>query len=247
MRTTIVGVTLVMLLGAMSGGCAATGAAKAPGQVVVVNPGETGIVVDGHGEMAVPPDMATLSMGVEVTGKTVAEARSAGAEAATNVIASLTRNKIETKDIQTDGFSIQPRYERDKDRAQRIVGYTLTNTVSAKVHDLSSVSRVVDDAASAGGDAVRINGITFSIEDPSSVRTSARERAVADARRKAEQLAKLTGVSLASPIAVEEVSFHSPVVPMSRAALAEAPTPFEPGENTVTLDVRVRWGIGQGA
>jgi uncharacterized protein YggE len=247
MRTTILGVTLAAVLGAMSGGCAATGAARAPGQVVVVNPGETGILVDGHGEIAVPPDMATLSVGVEVTGKTVEEARSAGAEAASKVIASLKRNKVEAKNIQTERFSIQPRYEQDKDRVQRIVGYTLTNTVSAKIHDLPSVSRVVDDAASAGGDAVRINGVTFSIEDPSEVRTSARERAVADARRKAEQLAKLTGVSLASPIAVEEVSFHSPVVTLSRAAAAEAPTPFEPGENAVTLDVRVRWGIGQGA
>jgi uncharacterized protein len=246
MRSKIIGVALAVVLGAMSGGCAASGAAKTPGQLVVVNPGETGIVVDGHGEIAAPPDLATLSVGVEVTGKTVAEARSAGAEAAANVIASLTRDRIEKKDIQTDNFSIQPRYEDNKG-VQRIVGFTLTNTVSAKIRDLSSLGRVVDDAANAGGDAVRISGITFSIEDPSQVRTSARERAVADARRKAEQLAKLTGVSLASPIAVEEVSFRSPVVSMSRAAALEVSTPFEPGENQVTLDVRVRWGIGQGA
>ncbi len=243
MRSTIIGVTLAVALGAMSGGCAATGGQNGPGQLVVVNPGETGIVVDGHGEIAAPPDLATLSVGVEVTAKTVAEARSAGAEAASNVIRSLSQDRIEKKDIQTDSFSIQPRYQEDKG-AQRIIGYTLTNTVSAKIRDLSSVSRVVDDAASAGGDAVRINGVTFSIEDPSQVRTSARERAVADARRKAEQLAKLTGVNLASPIAVEEVSFRSPVVTLSRAAAAEATTPFEPGENAVSLDVRVRWGIG---
>lgn len=247
MRTSIFGMTLALVLGALSSGCAATGAARTPGQLVVVNPGETGVLVDGHGEIAAPPDMATLSVGVEVTGKTVAEARSAAAQAASSVIASLERNKVERKDIQTEAFSIQPRYQQDSDRVARIVGYTLTNTVSAKIHDLPSVGRVVDDAASAGGDAVRINGIAFTIEDTSQVRTSARERAVADARRKAEQLAKLTGVSLASPIAVEEVSFHSPVVTLSRAAVAEAPTPIEPGENTVTLDVRVRWGIGQGA
>lgn len=233
-----------MLLGALSSGCAATGGAKSPGQLVVVNPGDTGILVDGHGEISVPPDIATLSVGVEFTGKTVAEARSGAAQAASGVIASLERNKVEKKDIQTDGLSIQPRYEQGGDRVQRIVGYTVTNTVSAKVRDLSRVGRVVDDAASAGGDAVRINGIAFSIDDPTQVRTSARERAVADARRKAEQLAKLTGVSLASPIAVEEVSFRSPVVTLSRAVVAEASTPIEPGESTVTLDVRVRWEIG---
>jgi uncharacterized protein YggE len=239
--------TLALALGAASSGCAAAGPARNPGQLVVVNPGETGIVVDGHGEIAAAPDMATLSVGVEVTGKTVAEVRAAGAQAASNVIGSLERNKVERKDIQTEGLSIQPRYEQDRDRIQRVVGYTLTNTVSAKIRDLSSVSRVVDDAASAGGDAVRINGIAFSIEDPSHVRITARERAVADARGKAEQLAKLTGVSLASPIAVEEVTFRSPVVTLTRAAVAEASTPIEPGQNIVTLDVRVRWGIGQGA
>ena len=81
------------------------------------------------------------------SGKTVAEARSGAAQAASVVIASLDRNKVERTDIQTDSFSIQPRYAQEKDRVQRIVGYTVTNTVSAKIRDLPGVSRVVDDDA----------------------------------------------------------------------------------------------------
>jgi uncharacterized protein YggE len=235
------------LVGALSTGCAASNATRGTAPLVLANPGDSGILVDGHGEIAAAPDVATLSLGVEVTARTVADAREQGADAAAKVIGALKADKVDAKDIQTDGFSIQPRYEQDHDHPAHIVGYTVTNNVVARVRDLRAVSRVVDDATNAGGDAVRVHGIAFEIEDGARARASARERAVADARQKAEQLAKLTGVDLAAPIAVEEVGFHTPVVTMSRAALAEAPTPIEPGEDKVTLDVRVRWAIKGGA
>ena len=246
MRYGTVGTTVLalLLMGATSTGCAASNATKGTTQLVVSNPGDTGIAVDGHGEISAAPDMATLSLGVEARAKTAADARAQAADDASKVITSLKANGIAAKDIQTERFSIEPHYEQQgPDHAMRIVGYDVSNAVSAKVHDLSRVSHIVDEAADAGGDNVRVNGIMFSIEDAAKARAEARERAVADARSKAEQLAKLTGVTLDAPIAVEEVSFRSPVWNMSRAEAAASPTPIEPGENLVSLDVRVRWAM----
>jgi len=246
MRYGKVGTTVLALffMGATSTGCAANNATKGTTQLVVSNPGDVGITVDGHGELSAPPDMATISIGVEARAKTAADARAQAADAASKVITSLKANGIAAKDIQTDRFSIQPHYElQGPDHAMRIVGYDVSNAVSAKVHDLARVSHVVDDAADAGGDNVRVNGILFSIEDPSKARAAAREKAVADARAKAEQLAKLTGVTFEAPLAVEEVSFRAPVWNMSRAEAAASPTPIEPGENLVALDVHVRWAM----
>jgi uncharacterized protein YggE len=244
-RKVMMGTLAAVFFGALPCGCAATNATKGVNQIIVPSTNDQGILVEGQGEISAAPDMATLSVGIDVTAKTAAEARDAGAQAAAKVIDSIKRDKIDAKDIRTEGFSIQPHYEYGTDHVSRIVGYGVNNNLSVKIHDLSLVSRVVDDATDAGGDAVRVNGVTFEIENAAHARTEARERAVADAKQKAEELAKLAGVTLGTPIAVEEVSFHSPIVTMSAAA-AQATTPIEPGESTVSLEVRVRWAI-QGA
>ena len=50
--------------------------------------------------------------------------------------------------------------------------------------------------AEAGGDYTRINGIQFSIEDPSTYMDDLREQAVEDAVAKAEHFASLTEVEV---------------------------------------------------
>ncbi len=209
----------------------------------------TGVTVSGHGEVEMTPDTGFFTVGVEVHAKSVAEARDGAARAADKVIASLKSNKVDEKDIKTSGLSINPQYDYNKNGGQpTIVGYIVSNTVEVKVRKLDSFSKLVDDAASAGGDNVRLQGVRFALEDDTKAVEQARESAMADAKKKAEQLAKAGGVSLGKPASISEQQAQpGGDLAQGRFAAANAQgfdaTPIQPGTGKVTIDVVVRYSL----
>jgi uncharacterized protein YggE len=207
---------------------------------------QSGIWVSGEGMVAVTPDIATLWLGIEAQAETVAEAQSQAAEAMNEVMAALTDNGVDEDDIQTRYFSIDQvtRWDSDEDEVV-VVGYRVTNMVTAKIREIDKVGSIIDAVAVAGGDYTRINNISFSVDDPSPYYDEAREEAMADARAKAEQLADLAGVELGKPTYISEGVIYPPVI--SRGAWTEEaaapPTPISPGEIELTLTVQVAYAI----
>lgn len=209
-------------------------------------PTETsGVTVSGHGEVDVPPDIGFVTVGVQSTAPTVAAARDAAAEAADALVSSLKKNGIAEKDIQTTGLYIQPNYDYARSTPQ-LTGYTVTNTVTAKVRKIDTMSKVVDDAVAAGGDSVRLQGVSFGVEDSDKAKQDAREKAMADAKAKAEALAKLGGVSLGKPVTIAETQASSSVASADKDgdfAAGNVSTPIQTGTNKVSVDIAVRWAI----
>ncbi len=206
------------------------------------------IHVTGNGSVVGEPDIATLNLGVSVEKKTVAEAREAAAVAMTAVIDALKARGIAENDIQTERFSIYPQYDYTEN-GRVLRGYSVNNTVSAKVRALENLSGVIDDAAQAGGDIVVVNAIQFMIEDTTPLQTQARGLAVKDAEAKAQTLADASGVTLGKPITITETSHTaSPPIAFAReAAFAEdsalSSTPIEAGELTVTVNITIVYEI----
>jgi uncharacterized protein YggE len=107
---------------------------------------------------------------------------------------------------------------------------------------------VLDDAAEAGGDAVRINSISFTVDDPEQYEADARKAAVEDARKRAEELAALAGVTLGK---VRSISESGASIPFAKRGLegmmlqsAAAPrTPISPGETEISISVSVVYRI----
>ena len=206
------------------------------------------IHVTGSGSVVGEPDIATLNLGVSVEKKTVAEAREEAAIAMTAVIDSLKANNIAENDIQTERFSIYPQYDYTEN-GRVLRGYSVNNTVRAKVRELESLSEIIDDAAEAGGDIVVVNAIQFMIEDSTAFQTQARSLAVKDAEAKAKTLAEASGVTLGKPITITETSYTMPP-PIAYAAeavfadeSARSATPIEAGELTVTVNITVVYEI----
>ena len=227
----------------------------APPAPVVVQQGpsavqQTGIWVDGAGSVTAEPDVANLSFGVEARADTVAPARAEAASAMDAVIASLRGNGVADRDIQTSYFSIEPItvYEEGKngERTPKIVGYRVVNFATATIREVDNVGSVIDDAAEAGGDAIRINGIGFSVDDPRPLEVEARKLALEDATAKAEQIASVMNVTLGEPIYVSQQG-GSPVV--FRAAVPEAmfasdaATSISAGEQEIRIWVQVVFAI----
>ena len=207
---------------------------------------QLGVWVNGIGTVTVAPDVGTLGFAVEARDTTVAPARARAAAAMDAVLRSLRANGVEDRDIQTRQFSIRPLTTRGES-VPTIVGYVVTNSATAKIRDIDSIGPVIDDAAAAGGDAIRINSIGFTIDDPKPLEAQARELALNDAMAKAQQIAQVTGVTLGDPVFISE-SGGFPVVAQEqfRVAFADgvgAPTPISPGESQVTVRVQMVFGI----
>jgi len=228
----------------------APGGVNAPGPIKVVSQQE-GIWVTGEGKMSVTPDIASLNLGVESQEATVAAAQAKAAEAMDKVMTALKNAGIADKDIQTAYFNIYPvTYWDDQTQREVTVGYRVSNTVTAKIRVLDTVGSVIDAVVAAGGDLTRIDSLSFSLDDPTIYNKELREKAMADAKAKAEQLAQLAGVSLGQPTYVTESSYvPSPIyrdVAMGAMPIpAPAPTPVSPGEMDITLNVQVTYAIGQ--
>ncbi|MFP4642055.1 MAG: SIMPL domain-containing protein [Chloroflexota bacterium] len=245
-------------------GCAVPGSGSAAGDGVTVsgekllsvgNSQQTGIWVNGQGKVSVTPDLAVLTLGVEAQADTVSEARTQAAEAMNEVMQALKDAGVAEKDIQTRYFSIQQQTKRDRENEEQIVtGYRVTNTVTAKIRQEPQesqpldykVTSVIDSVAGAGGDLARIQGINFTIEDPTEYQVEAREKAFKAAKSKAEQLAELAGVTLGEPTYITEGSggYSAPMpVPAAMDRAESASTPISLGEQEVSVNVQVCFGI----
>lgn len=212
------------------------------------------ISIDGMGEVRAAPDMATITSGVTTQGATAREALDANTAAMATLVAALKEAGITPRDIQTSGFSVNPDYvysdERDANgytRPPKINGYQVMNTVTVAVRDLKTLGSILDKSVTVGANT--INGVSFSVADPSELFNEARRAAFADARDKAELYAAAADSALDDLVSISESqSFNSPQpMPMysMRAEAAPAPVPVEAGELSFSINVTVQWELAE--
>jgi uncharacterized protein YggE len=241
-------IALLALAGLGLTACNSSGVAAqaAPPVNVAVN-SQQGIWVDGQGIVSVTPDIATLSLGVSAQSAKVADAQSQAADAMTKVIAALTSNGIDPKDIQTQNYNIQQQTRYDNTTQQSVItGYQVSNMVSVKIRTIAKTGSIIDAVAAAGGDLTRVNGVNFSVDQPAQYQVQARQLAMNDAKSKADQLAKLAGVTLGRPTYISESTSTPPTpvfAPKTLAAGASSTTPISPGETDITVNVQVSYAI----
>ena len=218
---------------------------------------QVGIAVSGRGTVAVDPDIATLSLRVEARETTVSEARQVAAEAMESARAALTGAGVAEDDIVTRNFSIHPQtthVERDSALGRFgesiIIGYIVSNSVEVTIRDLDDVGTVIDQVSEAAGDEVRINSISFGLDNPALYGDTARDLAARDAHDKAELYARILGVELGPVVFLQETGGISPD-PVAVAAHdlrdpvfgAFAPTQISSGDVDVTASVSAVFAI----
>ena len=218
-------------------------------QIISILPQQnTGIWVTGQGEVMAVPDIASLRLGVEARADTVAEAQAEASEAMNKVMEALKDNGVAEEDIQTQQFGIYPmtRWNERKDE-EEIIGYRVTNMVIAKLREVDRVGEIVEAVAEAGGDLTRMQGISFTVDDPTPYYEEARSKAMENAKDKAAQLAASAGVELGKPTYISEGSIYRPEVPRYFPEIEEemaAPQPpISPGELKITVSVQVVYAI----
>ena len=201
------------------------------------------ISVTGEANVSVAPDQAQIDAGVTSDARTAREASDANNAAMGKVLLALKGAGIEEKDYQTSRLSLQPQFATPSKVSERpgIVSFRASNRVSVKIRDVAKVANVIDVLVGAG--ANDIGGIHFTVTQASKALDEAREKAIADARRKAEIYAKAAGVTLGEPISISEEGAPAPVFRGKLAAPMAAGAPVAQGEETLSVTVGVSWAI----
>lgn len=219
------------------------------------------ITVSGQGEIAAKPDIAMISYSVIEDGKTPAEAQTKATEKWNKAIEYLKSVGVAEKDIKTTGYFLNPKY--DYTQADRIcspgfcppagnpvlVGYTITQTAEVKVRDLAKAGDILSGIGGLG--VQNVNGLNFTFDDPEKMMAEARQKAIADAKGKAQVLANDLGVRLVRISSFQEGG-NSPMyyaremaTNQAKGAMdAVAPAPALPtGENKLFSNVTITYEI----
>ena len=201
------------------------------------------ISVTGEANVSVAPDQAQIEGGVTSDAKTAREASDANNAAMGKVLLALKGAGIEEKDYQTSRLSLQPQFANPSKASDRqgIVSFRASNRVTVRVRDVTKVANVIDALVTAG--ANEIGGINFTVTQASKHLDEAREKAIADARRKAEIYAKAAGVTLGEPLSISEEGAPVPMYRGKMAAPMAAGAPVAQGEETLSVTVSVSWAI----
>ena len=120
------------------------------------------------------------------------------------------------------------------DKNFHVTGYSASNTVTAKLRDLSKAGEVIDAAALTVGEDVRLQGVTFSIDNTSALVAKARADAVKDALAQGKQLAAAAGVTLGAIRTIDDTGTTLPQPQYfdgsgMRLQARRASVPIEPG------------------
>jgi uncharacterized protein YggE len=196
------------------------------------------------------PDVAHINVGVETESAAVQQAVADNKAKMTKLLDALKSLEIADKDIQTSNYGVfterQPVPGPEGKDGGGPTTYHVNNQVSVTVRDVSKLGDVLDKVVAAG--ANNVYGVSFSVDDTSKLQADARAKAIADAKERAESLAKLTGATLGEVVSVSEViGGPGPVFDSSRMSaavgLGGGGAPIQPGELEVNTSVQVTYAI----
>ncbi|MFM8323059.1 MAG: SIMPL domain-containing protein [Chloroflexota bacterium] len=250
MHTKNLVIVTVLMLALVLSGCA--GAAYAQSSTPTAAPGADGpqqvyrtMSVNGSGKVYLTPDIAYITIGVHTENPSAQDAVAANNKQAQAVLDALKAAGIADRDLQTTNFSIVPQQSYDdQGRPTGEIRYLVDNQVYATVRDITAIGDVLDAAVKAGANT--ISGIQFDVADKTAALSNARQAAMNDAQKKAQELAGAAGVELGPVQTINEFTSGGPV-PMydMRAGMAAeaASVPVQSGQMLLTLEVSVVYEI----
>ncbi|MBZ0129667.1 MAG: SIMPL domain-containing protein [Rhodobacteraceae bacterium] len=201
------------------------------------------LTISGSGQVTVAPDLALVSVGVEVGAPTADRALKLNSARMQEVFASLEQAGIARRDIQTSQLSIHPQWDSQQtsyDKPISIKGFIATNVVQVRLRDLGRLGQVLDALTRSG--ANRIQGVRFDISEPGPHLDRARQLAVADALRKAQLIADAAGVALGAIQTIEASDGGQTFYRAEAARMADG-VPVAEGELSLNADVTIRFAI----
>ena len=208
------------------------------------------ITVTAEGKTTASPDLAEVSFSVVSQGASPEVLSTNNTNKMNAVLQFVAAQGISASDTATTAYDLSPNYQFDPTtQRQYATGYTLTQTVTIKVHDLTKVATIIGGLAPLGVN--EIGGVTFTFNDQNAVVAPARADAMAQAKTKALSMASEAGASLGEPVSVAEntyIPMPQPVYNMESGvgamAVPSAVSPnIQPGTQDVTDTVTITYAL----
>ena len=159
--------------------------------------------VTGTGTVYMEADRVSVQMGVRLNGQDVALLQQQANETVKKICDSLENAGLDKKDISTANIYLYPQYDYSGE-AEKIVGYTINNSLSVITSDIENIGNYIDIAFAAGANT--FDSIQFSVKDDAAACKQALELAVKNAQEKAEIIAAASGKSLGGIEVISEGS-----------------------------------------
>jgi len=237
MKTKILLMVAALALGSLLAACGPSTVTVQP------QPPLRTITVTGTGMVTLTPDIAYVSIGVETQDASAKDAMNENNTQAQAVITAIKGFGVDDKDIQTTNFSISPQQQYDNNGNPTGILYVVDNTVYVTVRDLTKLGDLLDATVTSG--ANNINSIQFDVADKADALSQARQAAVAEAKKQADELTSATGVKLG---AVQTISYSDSTPPMpiqyTRAEAAAANSvPIQSGSMQISTTVTIVYAL----
>ena len=203
------------------------------------------LTTSATGTASGPPDLLTIDLTVATDGSDAQAALSNNSDSAQKLITAIEGQGVMSSDIQTSNLSISPNYNYPQNGTPSITGYHVENSVTVTLRGLASAGSVIDAAASAAGNSIRIDSFSFSVQRGGGLASAARTGAVKNALSQAKAMASAAGVSTVSVCSIADNASTTPMpqVLNSAAARPAALPPVQPGSQQVTASVTVVYSL----
>lgn len=205
-----------------------------------------GLWVNGFGQVSVTPDLATLNFTVSTLNKSANQSQKENADISQNVVNKVKKLGVAGKDLQSSNFSVNAEYDY-KDRTRVLKGHRVQHSYNVIIRKISMLGDILDEVTKAGQDSVSIGQISFGLSNDDELKLKSLEASVANAKSKAQTIAKAAGKKLGDISFIEEVT-SSGAVPVARMEMmksmsADASTEIQSGEVGVTSTIKVHFKL----
>jgi uncharacterized protein len=240
------GMKTILVAALLLGAAAIPSAALAQQSTINQTITGTRLDVSATGEVTRVPDLAIISAGVITRSATASSAIQEAATRMARVRDALRRAGIADRDIQTSNISLNPQYSYVKDQPPRLNGYSASNQLNVRFHDIANTGKILDALVAEG--ANQINGPNLTIEKPEAALDEARAKAVASGRARAELYARSLGLRVVRVVSVSESGGYAPPPPVPPMVMMAArgerdQTAIDPGEQKLQVNVAMTFEL----
>lgn len=216
--------------------------------------GQRNFIVSAQGKSVIIPDIAQFSYSIITEGgKNIAELQQENTNKTNKVNDYLKSKGVDKKDIQTQQYNVQPRYQYSTcDRGgvcppPEIVGYSISQTILVKVREVSKAGDLLSGVVNSGANSV--SQLSFTVDDRTKFETEARKQAIQKAQEKAQSIAHAGNFGLGKLLSISEASDEPYPYPSYDLGLGEvggkggAGPVIEPGSQEVLVNITLKYEI----
>ncbi|MDD5433239.1 MAG: SIMPL domain-containing protein [Candidatus Pacebacteria bacterium] len=208
------------------------------------------VSITGEGKASVSPDVAKVNLGITTEGTKIETIVLDNTTKMNALLGDIKTIGIESKDITTKSYSLQPRYEWDQNGKRISRGYTLSQSIEVKIRDFTKIGQVLEIAAN--NEVNNIGDLQFTIDDLEKAKAEARTKAIAQAKAKAQVIAAQTGIKLKKLSSIYEDSGAYPYPMYDSSGMGGAMTAKEissiaptiqTGEQEITVRITLNYRV----